>query len=210
MSDTTGILIGFVLTLLIFSYLLGDNPLYRLAVHVLVGVSAAYAAVIVLRDVLQPVYRQISADPTATSSVLWLIPIFLAFLLALRGLQAGAWFGSLSLAFLVGVGAAVALVGAITGTLLPQVTAVSNTAITGLITAVLTISVLLSFRFTGQAGEDGEWHPPLWQRIINQIGHAVLMITFGVLFANVLNTSLVLLTEHVSFYLTELTPLLNR
>ena len=32
-----GVALGFVLTLMIYSYLLGDNPLYRLAVHVMVG-----------------------------------------------------------------------------------------------------------------------------------------------------------------------------
>ena len=32
--------VSLVLTLMVFSYLLGDNVLYRLAIHVLVGVAA--------------------------------------------------------------------------------------------------------------------------------------------------------------------------
>jgi hypothetical protein len=46
--------LGAVLTLLIFSYLLGDNPLYRLALHIFVGVSVAYALIIALRGVILP------------------------------------------------------------------------------------------------------------------------------------------------------------
>lgn len=208
MNELIGTLIGFVLTLLIFSYVLGDNPLYRLAVHLLVGVSAAYAAVLLVRQVLQPVYVQIRQDPTSTASLLWLIPVFMGFLLVLRGLRAGVWFGNLSVAFLVGVGAAVALMGAIVGTLWPQVTAVSDSPVSDLLTAVLTVCVVLSFRFTGKPQADGQWHPPVWQRFINQVGQAVIMITFGILFANILSSSLTLLTERIYYYLTQLQTLL--
>ena len=45
MNEFIGLIVGFILTLLVFSYLLGDNPLYRIAIHLLVGTSAAYAAV---------------------------------------------------------------------------------------------------------------------------------------------------------------------
>lgn len=204
MNESVGMLIGFVLTLCIFSYLLGDNPLYRLAVHVLVGVSAAYAAIVVWQQIIAPLYRQIQADPTATQSVLWLIPTLFAFFLIIRQLRAGAWIGNWTLALLVGIGAALALVGAVSGTLWPQVTAVSASPVQNVITAVLTISTLLMFQFTGPDNKKGEWRPPAWQRPITQIGRAVLMITFGALFAQTISTSLVLLTERLSFYLTQL------
>ena len=43
MQETEVILsgVGAVLTLMIFSYLLGDNPVFRLALHIFIGVSAA-------------------------------------------------------------------------------------------------------------------------------------------------------------------------
>ena len=46
--------IGFLLTLLIFSYLIGDNPLFRSAVYIFIGVSSGYAAVVVWHNVLLP------------------------------------------------------------------------------------------------------------------------------------------------------------
>ena len=62
MNDTLGLVIGFILTLLIYSYVIGDNPAYRLAVHILVGVSAAYAAVLVLRQAILPIVAQLALN----------------------------------------------------------------------------------------------------------------------------------------------------
>ena len=53
--DTIGIGVGLIATIFVYSYLLGDNLLYRFAVHLLVGVSAGYAAVVVIRELLWPV-----------------------------------------------------------------------------------------------------------------------------------------------------------
>ena len=44
--DDIGLIIGFVFTLMIFSYLLGDNFLYRLAVYVFVGFTAGFIAIV--------------------------------------------------------------------------------------------------------------------------------------------------------------------
>ena len=42
MSDQIGLWIGFILTLMVFSYLLGDNFLYRLAIYIFVGLAAGF------------------------------------------------------------------------------------------------------------------------------------------------------------------------
>ena len=39
--------VGLILTLMIFSYLIGDNPLFRIAVYLFIGVSSGYAATVV-------------------------------------------------------------------------------------------------------------------------------------------------------------------
>ena len=125
-SNLIGLIIGFLLTLFIYSYIWGDNPLYRLAVHILVGVSAGYAAVVVVRELLLPVYVQLRANPTTLELAGGLVPFVLGLLLVLKRLPRLAWLGTGTIALLVGVGAAVALMGALTGTLLPQVTAVAD------------------------------------------------------------------------------------
>jgi hypothetical protein len=208
MNDTIGLIIGFILTLLIYSYLIGDNPLYRLAVHILVGVSAAYAALVVLRQVILPVFAQLLLNPVSLDSLFWLVPILLALLLILQRLPRFAWLGDNALALLVGVGAAVALVGAISGTLLPQVMSFgggTDAPVQGVLVAVLTACVLLTFQFTGKRNEAGEWQRPLWLRGFVPVGRAVLFVTFGALFAGILSTSLILFTERISYYFTQFT-----
>ena len=196
--DLIGLIVGLVLTLFIYSYILGDNPLYRLAVHILVGVSAAYAAVVVTRQVVLPVLERVRQDPTNIANV-WLIPVLILILL----FATKRWTGNGTVAFLMAIGAAVALVGAVQGTLLPQITAVPRTPLFpghGLVTAVLTICTLLTFQFTRQInGREARW-----QAIFNNIGRAVLTITFGVLFAMALNTSLLLLADRLNYLLRDI------
>ncbi len=205
MSELAGLVIGLILTLLIYSYIWGDNPLYRLAVHILVGVSAAYAAVIIVQQIFLPIYREL-LTPGSSDSFIWLIPIVLGLLLLLKRLPRLSWMGRGTMALMIGVGAAVSLLGALTGTLWPQMTAVhSGSPILNLIIAFLTIATLITFQFTGRTSGEGEWIRPWWQQMgLVHIGQAVIIITFGALFAAVLNTSLILLIERISFFLTKL------
>ena len=47
-------LAGLLLTLMVFRYLIGDNPLFRFAIYLFIGVSSGYAATIIWHDVLVP------------------------------------------------------------------------------------------------------------------------------------------------------------
>lgn len=193
-GELVGLIIGFVLTIFIFSYAFGDNALYRLAVHILVGVSAAYAAIIVTRHVIVPNIQRVSENPTNPENLLWLVPIALLLLLYLLR----RWTGNGAVAFLMGVGAAVALVGAVRGTIVPLVTAVPDLILfpgQSIVTALLTISTLMTFQFTRRINTE----EPRWQTIFSQIGRAVIMITFGALFAGALNTSLLLLADRLDY-----------
>ncbi len=207
MNELIGVFIGLVLTLFIYSYAVGDNPLYQLSVHILVGVSAAYAAVIAIQQIIWPIIDQIRQAPTERESLLWLVPLFFVLLLLFKRLPALAWLGNLSVGLMAGVGAAVALVGAILGTAWPQVTAVNATNSTALqagLVAVLTVFTLLTFQFSRRSAESGK--RPFWQNIPAQIGRGILMITFGTLFAALLSTSLILLSSRISYYLTQISP----
>lgn len=201
MSELIGLVVGLLLTLFIFSYVYGDNVLYRLAVHILIGVSAGYATVVVVGEVFVPIGQQIQADPTAPTSILWFVPLGLVLLLALKWVRPVAWLGNSAVAMLVGVGAAVALVGAITGTLLPQILArPSSNSVLNLLGAFFTVCALLYFQFTGRVNKDGESVEATWLNYVTRIGQGVLMVTFGALFASLLSSSLVLLSERVLFF----------
>ncbi|WP_420641415.1 hypothetical protein [Candidatus Leptofilum sp.] len=206
MIEFAGLIIGILLTLFIYSYLIGDNPLYRISVHLLVGVSAAYAVVVVIQQVLLPIWRQVQANPASTDSVIWLIPILFLLMLLARRLPSVSWLGNTTLALLVGVGAAVALIGSLTGTLWPQIVNVQPASpLQGLVVAILTICTLLAFQFTMlRPRSSGSWQPAMWQRSISAVGRIVVTVTFGALFATLLSTGLILLAERLNYFITEL------
>ena len=53
-AEGLGVSVAAILTLMVYSYLLGDNFLYRMAEHLFVGVAVAYAVVIAYHSVLVP------------------------------------------------------------------------------------------------------------------------------------------------------------
>lgn len=209
-SEIVGLIVGFILTLFIFSFVFGDNPLYRFAVHLLVGVSAGYAAVVIVKDVLLPVFQDVIENPADPDNILLLFPLLLGLLLLLKFFPRLAWLGNSSMAILMAIGAAVGLIGAITGTLLPLITASYRGDLEGfgggiasLLVAILTICTLLYFHFTGRLTPDGEVIMPVWQKYAGLAGQVVITITLAALFAATLSTSLILLSDRVSFFIDE-------
>ena len=208
-SEFGGAIVGFLLTLFVFSYVLRDNPLYRLAVHLLVGVSAGYVVVIVVQDVLLPVVETILDEPGRPATLVWIVPLFLALLLLLKAIPRISWLGNSSMAVLIGVGAAVGLVGAIVGTLFPQVTARYGSGLVGLLIALLSILTLAYFHFSGRASDDGTARLPPWFESVRTLGRIVITVTLAGLFAGVLGTSLVLLTERVGLFVELFTQIFS-
>jgi len=47
-------IVGFILTILVFSYLVGDNVLYRIVVYAFIGISAGYVTLILFAQVFWP------------------------------------------------------------------------------------------------------------------------------------------------------------
>ncbi len=101
------------LTLCIFSFLYDDNPFYKFAEHLYVGVSAAYGAVIVYMNTIKPdlvdhmIYRDIYYWPV------YFIPLALCFMVFTKLGDEWSWMARWPLAFVVGAysGAAIPAMG---------------------------------------------------------------------------------------------------
>lgn len=193
--DVIGALVGALLTLLILSYLIYDTPLYRAALHILVGATIGYGvAVTTYTAFMQMVLPALRADVGDVERASILFPLILGLLLLLKGFPRSRFVGAgnISIAFLVGVGAAVAMAGALLGTISGQVAA-SNS----LIVAVLTICVLLAFTLTFPRRQPlQQW----WGRglgLFRIIGQIVLVVAFGATFATALTASLSILMQRV-------------
>lgn len=205
LGDFAGIFVGFLLTIAILSFVIKDNPLYRLAVHILVGVSAGYAVVIVINEVFIPLFDSLSQEPDLVVRLYWIVPLLLSTMLLLKLIPRTARIGNSSMAVIFGVGAAVGLLGAIQGTLLPQILVRYDNALLGIGVGLLAIIALAYFFFTARQSEQGVAKNPVWYPFVGTAGRVVITMTLAGLFAGVLNTSIVLLVQRVGFYMESFT-----
>jgi hypothetical protein len=210
--------LSFIFTIMILSYLIGDNPLFRIAIYIFVGVSAGYSASVAWHHVLWPKLLQPFIFNNGTDRLLLMVPLLLGILLIMKLSPRTTQFGNPPMAFLVGTGAAVAIGGAIFGTLIPQSLASINlldlntgssrvqTLAEGVIMLLGTVTTLVFFHF-GAKIKPGGPRRNLFIDILAWIGQVFIAITFGVLFAGVLTAALTALIERMAFITTFLVNL---
>lgn len=214
MMELISPLVGLVLTLSILSYVLGDNVLYRIAVHLFVGVVAGYVAATVIISVLLPqgvglLSALLGAGGNLAGLALNLFGLLLALLLVWKMFYPGSNVGRVPVAYLVGLGTAVAVGGALTGTLLPQTWATAfalsgdlvQLASDGLI-FIGTACTLLAFHYGARLLPGGRLVRPLPIRWAAYIGQAFMGLTFGVMYAGLLAASVAYLAERVNYIYT--------
>ena len=213
MLDLIGLLVSFVLTVLVLLYVFDDNALFRVAIYLFVGVAAGYASAVALKDVIFP--RLFSLENNQFLLViLWII------LLAMKLFPRTARIGNPAAGLLVGVGAAVAVGGAIQGTLIPQVVAAGDIFapslmqqsslagnsgqavgyfIRGLAILVGTVATLAHFHFGAKPAPNQIPQRQRYIEIISKVGQFFIAVTFGVIFAGIFSASLTALVERLAF-----------
>lgn len=209
--------IGLILTLLIFSYLIGDNPLFRSAIYIFIGVSSGYAAVVVWQYVLMPKLFSPLASFDLKQNWLLIVPLILSVSLLAKLSPRIAWLGSFAMALLVGVGAATALSGAVVGTLIPQSRAAMNAfaspnfsdLLEGVVMLAGTVLTLIYFQFSAKRAADGSVKRNLIIEVLAWGGRVFIAITFGVLFAGVYMAALTAMLERLSSMINFVKPLLG-
>lgn len=101
-----------ILTFCIYSFLYRDNPVYKAAEHLFVGVSAAYYLVIyyhnsVLPNLARPLWAAVTEGQYA--NYVLIIPGVLGIFFFFRFFPRGAWISRWSIAFYVGSGAGLSI-----------------------------------------------------------------------------------------------------
>lgn len=200
--------VSLVLTLLIFSYLLADNVLYRLAIHVLVGAAAAYTLIVATESVIKPWLDEtllVDAAGRDEATVIALraigpVPFLVGVLLLFKASPRLAGVGNLGLAFVIGVGVAVAIAGAVSGTILPLTReagqAVDDSLVDGLVILVGTIGTLIYFQFFA-VERRGVIRRPRGLRGLSALGQFFVTVTLGALYAGAILTSLAVFSDVV-------------
>ncbi len=206
-------LIGLILTLMVFSYLIGDNPLFRIAVYLFIGVASGYAATVIVNYVLIPRFSSLQPDDI-NQLILAMIPLLFGVTLLAKLSPRISWIGNFAMAVLVGVSAAVAIGGALLGTLMPQLGAaigkfdvrsagggllVASKLLQGVVMLGGTVFTLASFHFTAGRASDGTPQRNPIIEAIAWVGRLFIAITLGVVFAGVYMSALTAMIERLSF-----------
>lgn len=196
--DIISAFIGLVLTLMVFSYLMGDNLLFRIAIYLFIGSASGYAAAVVCYQLLLPRLQSLPLnDPLQL--LLGFIPFVLGVTLLTKLLPRVSWIGNFAMAVLVGVGAATAVGGALTGTLLPQTQAAMGIfSVHGFVMLIGTALTLIYFQFSAKRAPDGSVKRNAIIELSAWLGRMVIAVTFGVLFAGVYMSALTAMIERLS------------
>ena len=183
--EMLGVWLLVLMTLSILSYLYGDNPFYKAAEHIFVGVSAGYVFAITWWDQIWPnLFGRLFpkyVDKGFEFEPIYIIPLILGIFMLLRLIPSLAWLARISIAYIVGMAAGLKFIVYLNSNVLLQI---KNSSInfngTGfeifnqIIILIGVISGLVYFFFSKEhTGTIGK---------ISKIGIYFLMIKFGASF----------------------------
>jgi hypothetical protein len=195
-------LAGF-LTLAIFSFLYKDNPFYKLAEHIYVGISAGYWLIYVAFFDVYPMLIQGFQSETGVERWILLVPGALGIIMLTRWFPRTAWLSRWPIAFTVGVGAGLGITANIQGYVVPQIQAtllpVTGWNLVSVNNVILTLGVvttILYFYFSRPHKGALGWAA--------RAGIVFIMISFGASFGYTLMARISLLIGRLYFLLADL------
>ena len=185
-------LIAVFLTLCIFSFLYKDNPFYKFAEHLLVGISVGYVLVMAVNTTLMPklinpVFKQ--------GELVYIVQGILGIFMLLRFFPRYTWLSRISIALIIGAGAGVAIPATIQARLFSQMQASMKdfTSIDGII-IFLGIATTLAYFFFSKEHKG-------WFGATAKMGTWFLMIFFGATFGYTVMSRISLLIGRMQFLL---------
>src|SRR4030066_1969347 len=115
--EALGIWLGAGFTLCILSFLYKDNPFYKFAEHVFVGISAGYGVALQFHNVFLPnLWR-----PLTQGQLIMIVPLILGILLFTRFFGNISWLSRWSIGLLIGIYSGIAIIGFASGDLVLQI-----------------------------------------------------------------------------------------
>lgn len=202
--------ISFILTLLIFSYLLGDNLLFRMAVAAFVGFTAAYTTIVILESVLLPLLIEANQwlqqdAPLSLNVAAFIGALGLGAFLLLKPIAYLKSLTNLAQAILIAVGAALTVAGALTGTIIPltlQTASVPDSSALGLVNTIVialgVVTTILYFQYLAQRDPLGRPQRGHVSSALASVGEVFIAVALGALYGTAILTSLTILTGHLS------------
>lgn len=117
-AEHIGIWIAAFLTLCIYSFLYTDNPFYKFAEYLFVGVSAGYWVARQFHNSLKPnLINKLVID----HNYLYIIPGILGIMMLMRLVPSVSWLSRWSIAFVVGMSAGINIIANLQGNVISQI-----------------------------------------------------------------------------------------
>jgi hypothetical protein len=138
MGQIAGAWVAALLTLFIFSFLYRDNPFYKFAEHLFVGVSAGYWFAYYYHNVVIPNLY----DPLRQGHFLYIIPGILGLMMLMRLAPKVGWISRWALAFIIGMGSGYFLITFLQTNALAQVQATMSLRLNSVNNVLFVIGVL--------------------------------------------------------------------
>jgi len=205
-----------LLTLAVYSFLYADNPVYKAAEHLFVGVSAAYGVVIlfyesVKPDIIQPLFQPDLVDLASPKYIL-LVPIALGLLLLTRYIPRISYLARWPIAFTMGAYSGMGIPLAVQGNILVQMHGTMKplwpggevTPLAAFNSALILIGVVCTLGYFYFSLE----HKGLLGGM-SRVGIWFLMVAFGAGFGNTVMARISLLIGRIQFLLYDLLPSLK-
>lgn len=189
MSSDLGVWLAAFATIFIYSYLLGDNPLFKFAEHFYIGIAAAHAVVLGYQNIQEMAWK-----PLVAGKWIMIIPLVMGLLLYTRFVKDWSSLSRIPIAFLVGLAAALSIRGALDASLIKQVAAtmVPVTDFNSFIFPIMVATTITYFFFTAGSKTKGI-------QFSAQIGRWVMMIAFGSAFGNTVMARMSLVIGRLQF-----------
>jgi len=186
---TAGTVVAAILTLAIFSFLYRENPFFRFAEHLLVGLSAGYFTVIAVQGTLVPKV----IEPLKAGDFWVVIPFVLIILILGRLTEKTRPASRIPLALVIGAGAGVAVPALLQARILVQLGATMKPlgSLANVLILIGVITTLIYFYFSRE-------HKGWWGRLAS-VGTWYLMIFFGATFGNTVMSRISLLIGRLEF-----------
>jgi hypothetical protein len=212
-------LVAALLTLMVLSYALGDNVFFRIATQIFLGVAVGYAVLMALYEVIlpqaalfsEPLNDQLADKILAGLALAMTVIMVMRFYAARNGMIVS--LSGLIFAFMLAVGGALVVGGALRGTLWPQIAMAaplgSSGQVAGPVESVVntlvfilgTLGALIFFRYRPGLNEGVS----IGQSVGNFFagaGRWIVLITLAALFANGMLSYLSALSERLHFLVT--------
>jgi hypothetical protein len=207
MYMTTGpwVWVAAVLTLAIYSFLYKDNPFYKIAEYIFVGISAGYWAVFLWWNYAYPNLF----EPLGRGDYLNIIPIALGLMMFTQLSKRSSWLVRFPLTFVLGVSLGLQIVAAVEGDMVPQLRGTFSPFVRGALFStydfwtsigylVLLIGVLATITYFFFSRE----HRGVLG-VSSKIGIYFLMVAFGASFGYTIMARISLLFGRMHFLLAD-------